>query len=83
MDLIEVGQKVKHYRKDKKLTQADLARAARVSRARLEALENGRIGEIGVRTLMRILNAANLDLRLTEQNLDRPTLEDLRAERTG
>lgn len=83
MDLIEVGQKVKKYRKGKKLTQMDLARAARVSRARLEALENGRIGEIGVRTLMRILNACNLDLRLTEQNLDRPTLEDLRAERTG
>ncbi|MPZ40590.1 MAG: helix-turn-helix domain-containing protein [Rhizobiales bacterium] len=80
MDLIELGERVKTTRKAKGWSQTRLAQAARVSRARLEALENGRIAEIGFKHLLRILNALGLDLRITEFNRGRPTLEDLTAE---
>jgi transcriptional regulator with XRE-family HTH domain len=80
MNLIQLGERVKATRKAKGLTQARLAQTARVSRARLEALENARIAEIGFKTLLRILNALDLDLRITAYNRGRPTLEDLVAE---
>ncbi len=80
MDLIELGRRVKGARKTKAWSQTTLASKSGVSRARIEALENARIAEIGFKHLMRILNALGLDLRITELNRSRPTLEDLAAE---
>ena len=80
MDLIELGERVKAARKSKGWSQTKLAQAAGVSRARLEALENARLAEMGIKHLLRILNALDLDLRLTQFNRGRPTLEDLVAE---
>jgi transcriptional regulator with XRE-family HTH domain len=80
MNLIQLGERIKATRKARGLTQARLAQTARVSRARLEALENARIAEIGFKTLLRILNALDLDLRISAYNRGRPTLEDLVAE---
>jgi transcriptional regulator with XRE-family HTH domain len=82
MDLIELGERVKAARKSKGWSQTKLADAAGVSRARLEALENARLAEMGIKHLLRILNALDLDLRLTQFNRGRPTLEDLAAEET-
>ncbi len=80
VDLVELGQTLKARRKELKLTQAALAARAAVSLARVEGLENGRLAEIGFKNLSRILTALGLDLRLTELNQRRPTLDDLRAE---
>ncbi|MCC8954405.1 helix-turn-helix transcriptional regulator [Bradyrhizobium sp. Pear77] len=80
MDLIELGERVKAARKSKGWSQTKLAQAAGISRARLEALENVRLAEMGIKHLLRILNALDLDLRLTQLNRGRPTLEDLVAE---
>lgn len=80
MDLIELGERVKAARKSRGWSQTKLAQAADVGRARLEALENARLAEIGFKHLLRILNALDLDLRLTQLNRGRPTLEDLIAE---
>jgi transcriptional regulator with XRE-family HTH domain len=80
MDLIELGDNVKAARKSKGWSQTKLAQAAGISRARLEALENARLAEIGFKHLLRILNALDLDLRMTQFNRGRPTLEDLTAE---
>jgi transcriptional regulator with XRE-family HTH domain len=80
MDLIDLGQRIKATRKSKGWSQTRLALAADISRARLEALENGRIAEMGFKSLLRILNALGLDFRLTDLNRHRPTLDDLRAE---
>jgi len=82
VDLIELGGHIKAARKTKGWTQMRLAQASGVSRARLEALENARLAEIGFKHLLRILNALDLDLRLTQSNRGRPTLEDLNAEDT-
>ncbi|HXO72268.1 MAG TPA: helix-turn-helix transcriptional regulator [Bradyrhizobium sp.] len=83
MDLIELGKHIKATRKAKGWSQTQLAQASGVSRARLEALENARLAEIGFKHLLRILIALDLDLRLTQFNRGRPTLEDLIAEGTG
>jgi transcriptional regulator with XRE-family HTH domain len=83
MDLIEIGKQIKAARRSRGWSQARLAQAASVSRARLEGLENARIGEIGFKSLLRILHALDLDLRLTQFNRSRPTLEDLVAEEAG
>lgn len=80
MDLIELGARIKAARKQKGWSQTKLAQAAGVSRARLEALENARIAEIGFKSLLRSLRSLDFDLRLTEFNRGRPTLEDLVAE---
>lgn len=83
MDLIELGERIKAARKAKGWSQTKLAQTSGVSRARLEALENARLAEIGFKHLLRIVNALGLDLRLTEFNRGRPTLEDLIAEEFG
>ena len=80
MDLIDLGERLKAIRKAKGWSQRELAEKSGVSRARIEALENARIGEIGFKHLMRIMHALSVDLRFTQLNRDRPTLEDLAAE---
>ena len=79
-DLSEIGEVIKRRRREAGLTQPALAKAAGLSVARIEALENQRLAEIGFQNLTRILHALGLDLRLTELNRQRPTFEDLVAE---
>jgi transcriptional regulator with XRE-family HTH domain len=80
MDLLGLGELIKKTRRAQKLTQGDLVSRAGLSRARLDALENGRISDIGFKKLMRVLNVLGLDLRSTQVNNSRPTLDDLREE---
>ena len=63
------------------LSQTQLARSAGVSRATLDALENGRSGEIGFSKVTKILAALGLVLAMNEANAQRrPTLDDLMRE---
>ena len=78
--LDEIGAAVKAHRKQHRLTQQGLASEAGISRALLAELEAGRLPEIGFKKLLRVLNAVGLDLRLTDSNMQRPTLEDLLAQ---
>jgi HTH-type transcriptional regulator/antitoxin HipB len=80
IDLDELARQIALQRKKLGITQDELAIKARVSRPLIAKLETGRYPEIGIRKLLRILNAMGLDLRLTTMNLKRPTLEDLAAE---
>jgi transcriptional regulator with XRE-family HTH domain len=80
LSLTEIGSRIVSTRKALKLSQKDLAKKAGISRATLEALENGRTGELGFSRLTRILAVLGLDLALQEENQQRPTLEQLRAE---
>jgi DNA-binding Xre family transcriptional regulator len=77
MKLVELGKLVKQTRQAQKISQGELVQRSSVSRARLDALENGRISEIGFKNLLRVMNSLGLDLRVTQLNNDRPTLEDL------
>ena len=79
LDLYEVGQRVRLLRRAVKLTQPELAKCSGVSRATIAALENGKLGELGLVKLTKILAVVGLDLRLTTANFNRPTLEDLQS----
>ena len=64
LDLISIGTEIAERRKTLKLSQAALAREAGVSRATLDALENGRAGELGFTKLTKLLAALGLELKL-------------------
>jgi HTH-type transcriptional regulator / antitoxin HipB len=81
MTLDEISQQVVHARKSLRLRQADLAAKAKVSRATLDALENGRASDIGYSRLVRILAVLGLELRLGTAETRRPTLDELMKER--
>ena len=63
-------------------SQTDLAERASVSRATLDALENGRAGELGFSKITRILAALGMELKLQERGSVRPTLDELMQEDT-
>lgn len=80
MTLPELGQKLREARKARRLSQGELAGSLGMSRATISAIENGTVGEIGVRKLMALSTALGLEL-LVEARRDRPTLQQLREER--
>ena len=80
LDLAMLGKQISTKRKRLKWSQLDLAHKAHVSRATVDALENGRLGELGFSKLSNIMAALGLELKLHEAGLRRPTLEELREE---
>ena len=78
--LIDVGEQIATRRKAAGLTQAELAKMARVSRSTLDTLENGRMGELGYTKVNNILIALGLELKLQVAVSKRPTLDDLMLE---
>ena len=80
VDLISIGVQIAKRRKTLKLSQAELARKAGVSRATLDALENGRAGELGFSKLTKLLTAVGLELALQAAASQRPTLDELMQE---
>jgi transcriptional regulator with XRE-family HTH domain len=83
MQLNEIGPQIAAARKLGELGQRQLAEQAGVSRATVDALENGRAAEIGFSKLTRILAAVGLELRLGPVSADRPTLDELLREDAG
>ncbi|MBX2830180.1 MAG: helix-turn-helix domain-containing protein [Rhodospirillales bacterium] len=77
MDIYDIGETIRNHRRAKRIRQVDLAAKAGVSRSTLVALENGKLHELGIRKIEKLL--AILDLRLTTEaaTARRPTLEDL------
>lgn len=75
-----IGTEIAARRKKLGLSQTALARSASVSRATLDALENGRTGELGFSKITRILSALGLELKLQEASSRRPTLDELLEE---
>jgi len=80
LQLHSIGSRIASRRKDLGFSQSALAHKAGVSRGTLEALENGRSGELGFSKVANILSVLGLELKLQEANLRRPTLEELLEE---
>jgi transcriptional regulator with XRE-family HTH domain len=80
LDLISLGEVIAQTRKKLKLSQAALSRKAGLSRATLDALENGRAGEVGFSKITRLLAALGLELKLQPASFERPTLDQLLQE---
>lgn len=79
-DLPSLGLQIGDQRKKLKLSQSALSKQAGISRATLDALENGRAGEIGFSKLTRLLAALGLELALQPTASHRPTLDELLKE---
>lgn len=77
LTLSSLGAQIAAKRKTLGLTQAELADKASISRATLDALENGRSGELGFSKITKILSALGLGLKLQESGSQRPTLDEL------
>ena len=80
LSLSDIAAEIKNARKARRLTQVQLAHKARVSRARIAALETEKLPEMGFKTIQRLLRALDLDLRIVPLDQRRPTLDDLIAE---
>jgi transcriptional regulator with XRE-family HTH domain len=80
LTLIVIGEQIAAHRKRLKLSQAELSRKAGISRATLDALENGRAGELGFSKVARLLAALGLELTLQTASSQRPTLDELMQE---
>ena len=59
-----LGEQIATKRKTLGLTQPKLAKKARVGLSTLDALENGRLGELGYSKITNILTALGLELKL-------------------
>ena len=80
LPLPSLGQQIATKRKAIGLTQPTLARKARVGLSTLDALENGRLGELGYSKITNILTVLGLELKLLQASAGRPTVEELMEE---
>lgn len=78
--LSAIAEQIAKKRKELGLTQLTLAKKARVGLSTLDALENGRLGELGYSKITNILAALGLELKLQEARARRPTFDDLMNE---
>lgn len=77
LPLSSIGSQIAFKRKSAHMSQSELAKTAGVSRATLDALENGRMGELGYTKITKLLTALGLELKLQETGSRRPTLDEL------
>jgi len=75
-----LGEAIATRRKTLGLSQLALAGRAGVGRSTVDALENARLGELGLVKVARILAAVGLELKLQEAGSKRPTLDELLEE---
>ena len=59
---MKLGQKIREYRKAVNLTQEEFAELAGMTRASVEAIENGRIENPGMESLIGIAKAMEITL---------------------
>jgi len=80
LTLSSIAEQIAIKRKALGVTQPALAKRARVGLSTLDALENGRLGELGYSKITNILSALGLELKLQEAGGRRPTLDELMEE---
>jgi len=68
LNLLELGSRVKTLRKERGVTQENLAKKVGISRATLSKLENGNIAQISIVTLNDILNHLGYELEIKVSN---------------
>jgi transcriptional regulator with XRE-family HTH domain len=64
MSFSAIGSIIRDARKQAGLTQAELARRLRMSRATISQLENGVIGDLGIRKLAQISDRLGLEISI-------------------
>jgi len=79
MKLFEIGNEIKKLRKDKTMTQAQLAEASGISRVTLGKLERGEVVSVSIKTLDLILNTLSYEIDFKSKNMDSYGLPELDA----
>jgi HTH-type transcriptional regulator / antitoxin HipB len=79
--LQEIGEAVATRRKERHLTQAELARRAGLTRELITRLERGQVTEFGSRKLLSVLAVLDLEMSFTEVGTS-GSLDELRRERS-
>jgi len=67
MEFYEIAKYLKESRKEKKLTQSELAKQAGITRQTLSKLENGSIDKISLQLFIKILNSLDLEIHISEK----------------
>jgi transcriptional regulator with XRE-family HTH domain len=80
--LFSIGDEIRKVRKQRKITQAVIAKALGMSRSTISQIESGIVQDVGVRKLIRILDYLGLELKVQPTGAP-PTLEDLQRENEG
>jgi transcriptional regulator with XRE-family HTH domain len=68
MNLLELGKKIKTLRKEKGLSQQELASKAQISRATLSKLENGYVGSVSIAMFDNILSILDYEIDIKPKN---------------
>lgn len=68
MILSELGESIKKLRKERGLTQEELAKTANISRATLSKLENGYLANISIVTVDHILSLLGYEINIKPVN---------------
>jgi len=68
MILFELGEKIKNLRKEKGISQEELAKKSGISRATLSKLENGNLTKISVATFDKILGVLGYTIDIKPKN---------------
>jgi transcriptional regulator with XRE-family HTH domain len=77
MDYQALGQTLSALRQQNGVSQQTLANHLDISRATINALENNRSGDIGIRKVMKILDYLGKELAIRDKS-PFPTFEELR-----
>jgi len=77
--MLDLGIKIRQARKEKGLTQAQLADLAGITRKTLSQMETGTVSDIGIRKVGRTLDLLGLELAVRPAGAP-PTLEELQKE---
>ena len=75
----EIGEHIAKTRKSQKISQAQLAQQLGMSRATISGIENGTVGEVGIRKILAICTVLGLEMSLCARSA-RPTLQTLMRE---
>ncbi|MNF45511.1 antitoxin HipB [compost metagenome] len=73
-----LGKLIRSLRKERKLTQLELAKQYGMSRATISGIENNSLSEIGIRKVEAILNGFGYELTAAPRQSKRPTLDSLK-----
>lgn len=79
--MLNLGIWIRQARREKKLTQAQLADMAGIARKTLSQIETGTVPDIGIRKVERTLEVLGLELTVRPAGAP-PTLEELQKENT-
>ena len=78
----DLGIRIRQARKEKRLTQEQLAELAGISRKTLGQIEAGTVPDIGIRKVERALEVLCMELTVRPAGAP-PTLEELQKENTA